>query len=282
MVFLCTLFSLLFARPTGGKCGHSFSPAVSWYVATGLTCVCSTCFYSNCTVSAGGKCFVSVRRDSELGISLSSGCLGAASAPLQCLSTLPIRCCSDHDLCNAEVATDMSPISNGPSQENKEKSTGSEREENGLGVIALAAAGAGVVFVLTLSLLIVCVKRYSHCHGRPCLKAGNRRNTPVFHRNAPVFRSLFGVHRMEESVSSGSGSGPPHLSPRTISQHLHLIHTIGQGRFADVWKAEWQKQAVAVKIFHAREEESWLRETELYQVHIPLKIKCSTVVVFLI
>lgn len=127
-------------------------------------------------------------------------------------------------------------------------------------MIAVAAAGACLVGFLSLCLsVVVCVRR----------RYFQRRRLEVTERIRMVPAASFAVdirRLTEESISSGSGSGDPHLSPRTISQHLRLTNRVGQGRFGEVWRAEWQKRAVAVKIFHSREEESWLREIELYQV----------------
>lgn len=42
------------------------------------------------------------------------------------------------------------------------------------------------------------------------------------------------------------------------------ILTIFQGRYGEVWKAQWHADNVAVKIFYSRDEASWYRETEIY------------------
>ena len=52
---------------------------------------------------------------------------------------------------------------------------------------------------------------------------------------------------------------------RTISKQITLIHTVGKGRYGEVWKAKWRGEDVAVKVFFTTEEASWFRETELYQ-----------------
>ena len=63
----------------------------------------------------------------------------------------------------------------------------------------------------------------------------------------------------------GSGSGLPLLMQRSIAQQINLKHIIGQGRFGDVYLGQWRGEPVAVKIFSTRDEESWFRESEVYQ-----------------
>ena len=66
------------------------------------------------------------------------------------------------------------------------------------------------------------------------------------------------------SYSSGSGSGLPFLVQRTVSRQINLIDRVGTGRYGEVWKGSWQGEMVAVKIFSSRDEQSWFRETEIY------------------
>lgn len=65
--------------------------------------------------------------------------------------------------------------------------------------------------------------------------------------------------------SSGSGSGLPMLVQRTIAKQIQMEHSIGRGRYGEVWLAKWRDEKVAVKIFFTTEEASWFRETEIYQ-----------------
>ena len=70
---------------------------------------------------------------------------------------------------------------------------------------------------------------------------------------------------IEQSQTSGSGSGLPLLVQRTIAKQIHLVRSIGKGRYGEVWKGKWRGESVAVKIFFTTEEASWFRETEIYQ-----------------
>lgn len=39
---------------------------------------------------------------------------------------------------------------------------------------------------------------------------------------------------------------------------------VGKGRYGEVWRGTWMGENVAVKIFSSRDEQSWFRETEIY------------------
>merc|ERR1719495_1161895 len=65
--------------------------------------------------------------------------------------------------------------------------------------------------------------------------------------------------------SSGSGSGLPLLVQRTIAKQIHMVESVGKGRYGEVWLARWRGERVAVKVFFTTEEASWFRETEIYQ-----------------
>lgn len=43
------------------------------------------------------------------------------------------------------------------------------------------------------------------------------------------------------------------------------MQTVGKGRYGEVWRACWNGEDVAVKIFLTHYEQSWERETEIYQ-----------------
>ena len=69
----------------------------------------------------------------------------------------------------------------------------------------------------------------------------------------------------QEFTNSGSGSGLPLLIQRSIAQQIRLADMIGKGRFGEVYLGHWRGEKVAVKIFSTRDEESWFRESEIYQ-----------------
>ena len=65
--------------------------------------------------------------------------------------------------------------------------------------------------------------------------------------------------------SGGSGSGLPLLSQQSIAAQIVLRQLVGKGRFGEVWRGTYQGDDVAVKIFHTREESSWIHEVDIYQ-----------------
>ena len=48
-------------------------------------------------------------------------------------------------------------------------------------------------------------------------------------------------------------------------KNMSLIIPNNICRFGEVWLGHWNGDKVAVKIFSTRDEESWHRETEIYQ-----------------
>lgn len=42
------------------------------------------------------------------------------------------------------------------------------------------------------------------------------------------------------------------------------VFELGKGRYGEVWRGLWHGENVAVKIFSSRDEQSWFRETEIY------------------
>ena len=68
----------------------------------------------------------------------------------------------------------------------------------------------------------------------------------------------------DQTCTSGSGSGVPLLTQRTIARCIIVGETIGSGRFGQVHVGEYMGDKVAVKKFATRDEKSWFRETEIY------------------
>lgn len=65
--------------------------------------------------------------------------------------------------------------------------------------------------------------------------------------------------------SSGSGSGMPRFVQRTVAKQIQMVSSVGKGRYGEVWLAHWRGEKVAVKVFFTTEEDSWFRETVIYQ-----------------
>ncbi|XP_062453168.1 serine/threonine-protein kinase receptor R3 isoform X2 [Rhea pennata] len=80
--------------------------------------------------------------------------------------------------------------------------------------------------------------------------------------------SVLGDSTLEDLLSddctTGSGSGLPFLVQRTVARQIALVECVGKGRYGEVWRGVWHGENVAVKIFSSRDEQSWFRETEIY------------------
>lgn len=59
-----------------------------------------------------------------------------------------------------------------------------------------------------------------------------------------------------------------HQVQRTIAKQIQMVKQIGKGRYGEVWMGKWRGEQVAVKVFFTTEEESWFRETEIYQTFL--------------
>lgn len=74
----------------------------------------------------------------------------------------------------------------------------------------------------------------------------------------------------EEATTSGGGM-PGELIQRTISRDVHIDYErgcIGRGRYGTVWLGKWNGDPVAVKVFFSMHENSWSRETQIYQTSL--------------
>uniref|UniRef100_A0A1I7XSS7 receptor protein serine/threonine kinase n=1 Tax=Heterorhabditis bacteriophora TaxID=37862 RepID=A0A1I7XSS7_HETBA len=91
---------------------------------------------------------------------------------------------------------------------------------------------------------------------------------PMLEGQAPAIQSVLLKGLESTDAGSGSGSGLPLLTQRTIARQIELITEIGQGRFGEVWLGGWKGDRVAVKIFSSRDESSWIREVETFQTHM--------------
>ncbi len=69
---------------------------------------------------------------------------------------------------------------------------------------------------------------------------------------------------LDDTCTSGSGSGEPLLSQRTVARSIRVGENVGSGRFGQVFVGEFQGDLVAVKKFASRDEKSWFRESEVY------------------
>eukprot|EP00731_Ephydatia_muelleri_P012453 Em0006g1347a len=70
-----------------------------------------------------------------------------------------------------------------------------------------------------------------------------------------------------DTITSGSGLGKPYLVKRTFSRRISLKDiSLGHGRFGKVTLGSYQKEAVAVKRFLSTGMDSWLHETQVFDL----------------
>ncbi|XP_037085271.1 bone morphogenetic protein receptor type-1A-like [Pollicipes pollicipes] len=81
----------------------------------------------------------------------------------------------------------------------------------------------------------------------------------------PDYEALIAASHGLAETSSGSGSGKPFLTQRTIAREIVVGETVGQGRYGLVKRGLYHGQPVAVKVFFTLEEASWQREKEVYE-----------------
>ena len=79
------------------------------------------------------------------------------------------------------------------------------------------------------------------------------------------------VSKSVSKMETTTGAGQDELIQRTISKDVHIDYgngPIGKGRFGTVWKAKWNGDDIAVKVFFSMNEYSWSRETEIFQTNL--------------
>ncbi|TNN80622.1 Bone morphogenetic protein receptor type-1B [Liparis tanakae] len=116
-----------------------------------------------------------------------------------------------------------------------------------------------VCSIILAAIIVFCYFRYKRQESRPRYSIGLEQDETYI----PPGESLRDL--IEQSQSSGSGSGLPLLVQRTIAKQIQMDKQIGKGRYGEVWMGQWRGEKVAVKVFFTTEEASWFRETEIYQ-----------------
>ncbi|XP_029974806.1 serine/threonine-protein kinase receptor R3 [Salarias fasciatus] len=212
-----------------------------------LLCTCEndkgTCQNGTCE---GDYCFYSWVRGVE-----ERGCFFKNNYREQCFSAverLYVHCCKEHK-CNAFSTPppniDRKPTSAPP---------GLPRPE------------LWVAVSLVLLLMTVCVcgfvvfLRFRRAPWKP--KDAEDHDTTMLKipsGDDPTYGDIF-----DEFCTSGSGTGLPYLVQRTMARQISLAECVGKGRYGEVWRGTWMGESVAVKIFSSRDEQSWFRETEIY------------------
>lgn len=126
-------------------------------------------------------------------------------------------------------------------------------------IVSLFLAGF-VALIAIISAAVYCYKR-THL---VALSEGSSKQSTNECVNYTTEQDSIGDIDLEWS-SSGSGAGLPLLVQRTIARQITLQGVIGKGRFGEVYHGKWNGDNVAVKKFTSRDEQSWIREAQIYQ-----------------
>ncbi|ESN97289.1 hypothetical protein HELRODRAFT_114367 [Helobdella robusta] len=255
---------------------YIYSVNYIFQVATCLRCRCNPCnedlLNTTCELKLGGMCFTSVLLEPDETEIYMYGCMAPADDDetgviLQCKgSSFPheipkaIECCNNEDLCNDHL---------NPIPLIKLQGDQGDVDSTKLIQVVLLCIGISVISIIIVTILFfIKFKKHEKCmkflkDREDCLNFDSEVNN--INEVAGVGGGIGGSAGGCGGASSGSGSGLPLLVQRTIAKQIHLVHSIGKGRYGEVWKAKWRDENVAVKIFFSTEEASWSREIQLYQ-----------------
>ncbi|XP_036453736.1 bone morphogenetic protein receptor type-1B isoform X2 [Colossoma macropomum] len=206
---------------------------------------------TNNTCRTDGYCFTMVEEEGDTAV-LTSGCLGLLGSEFQCRDTgnsrqrRALECCTDQDYCNKDLHPVLPPLRT-PSY------VGGDIHH-----IALLISVTVCTFIFTF-IILFCYFRYKRQVSATQYSLSLEKDESFI----PAGESLRDL--IEQSHSSGSGSGLPLLVQRTIAKQIQLVRQVGKGRYGEVWLGRWRGERVAVKVFFTTEEASWFRETEIYQ-----------------
>ena len=168
-----------------------------------------------------------------------------------------ILCC-DTDMCNNKLNPTIKPetLTKYISEHKKELLAQNKNYANHHSI-------ALVISVTVCAMLLVIVVTYLYLKYR---KFSLKRKYDA-ERQIIIEDGTRPIHSMSEFIetSSGTGSGIPLLSKRTIAQELALQTCVGVGRYGEVWRGKCMGETVAIKIFHTSEEAMWNREARCYQ-----------------
>ncbi|XP_060677085.1 activin receptor type-1-like [Hemiscyllium ocellatum] len=208
-------------------------------------CVCEG-GYCETETCRGVQCFVSV--DSQFLGQIRKGCHSYQEVPCEYSQPyLRIVCCKGN-LCNRNLTL----------QEEKDPLNPS----NNVSHVTMMIVPIVVVGVLVIFLLLI-YKKYCRYQITPILRKSKKQN-PAEMLRVPELGDNTLTDLFDHSCTSGSGSGLPFLVQRTMARQITLVECVGKGRYGEVWRGVWQGENVAVKIFSSRDEQSWFRETEIY------------------
>uniref|UniRef100_A0A6J0ULN7 receptor protein serine/threonine kinase n=1 Tax=Pogona vitticeps TaxID=103695 RepID=A0A6J0ULN7_9SAUR len=222
-----------------------------------LQCYCSGHCPENAvnnTCKTNGHCFAIIEQEENGEITRASGCMKYEGSDFQCKDSpkaqlrRTIECCRT-DFCNRDLQPTLAPL--GPSD---------GRFDDSIRWIAVLISMALCIIIMIVLLSCFCYRHYCKWVAkRQCYNRDLEQDEAFI----PAGESLKDL--IDQSQSSGSGSGLPLLVQRTIAKQIQMVRQVGKGRYGEVWMGKWRGEKVAVKVFFTTEEASWFRETEIYQ-----------------
>ncbi|XP_053154096.1 LOW QUALITY PROTEIN: serine/threonine-protein kinase receptor R3 [Hemicordylus capensis] len=222
-----------------------------YIIAANLTCVCEQpdCESSNCT---GEVCFES--KHLEEGVLVhKKGCLRDPKS-VYCkgsdTDTYGIRCCWA-DMCNANFTIQL------PGTEKP----GEIPSLQNLLLMTLVPLFAVLILAVLLGLS---AWKVAQSRRRQMLFGSDELGDLDFMLKASAVGDSTLDDLLNDDCTTGSGSGLPFLVQRTVARQITLAECVGKGRYGEVWRGIWHGENVAVKIFSSRDEQSWFRETQIY------------------
>ncbi|XP_041920865.1 bone morphogenetic protein receptor, type IAa isoform X1 [Alosa sapidissima] len=223
-----------------------------------LSCYCSGHCpedAKNNTCMTNGQCFAIIEEDEHGEVFLTSGCMKFEGSHFQCKDSpraqtrRTIECCQK-DFCNRDLQPTLPPPPDPVCH-----LCGLPENPHWLAFMISMTVCCCTLICIT----VVCYYRYKWQTERQRYHRDLEQDEAFI----PVGESLKDL--INQSQTSGSGSGLPLLVQRTIAKQIQTVRLIGKGRYGEVWLGRWRGEKVAVKVFFTREEASWFRETEIYQ-----------------
>ncbi|EAT35728.1 AAEL012125-PA, partial [Aedes aegypti] len=211
-------------------------------LARALQCYCEGHCPGNlqngtCETRPGGSCFAAVEEvtDDETGLTVpewSHGCMPPEQngGLLQCkvgvqspqIHGKSIVCCDGEDFCNKDLLPEYVPKTTTPPP------MSNVTDHNGHHTLALLAS----FIICAVAFIVVVIAAYVIFKKR-------EKRKPHCLIDSVCNPNLSPLADLVEQ-SSGSGSGLPLLVQRTIAKQIQMVHSVGKGRYGEVWLANWE------------------------------------------
>uniref|UniRef100_A0A8C8SK97 Serine/threonine-protein kinase receptor n=1 Tax=Pelusios castaneus TaxID=367368 RepID=A0A8C8SK97_9SAUR len=218
-----------------------------------LVCACDLQHCEN-TTCRGKVCFVS-RRLEDGKTTQNKGCLNSHIREYCQTATMDqyaMNCCSSN-MCNVNISVHL----------NVQEGTEEPESPSLKNLLLMILVPVLALLVLAVLSTLVIWKLAQHRRRRHLFRHDDLGDTDIMLKASMVGDSTL-EDLLHEECTTGSGSGLPFLVQRTVARQITLVECVGKGRYGEVWRGVWHGEDVAVKIFSSRDEQSWFRETEIY------------------